>query len=67
MGIPALAAPQRGKAPLLLSAVSKSVSISGPSWALELTVKPPRDSSPEHVPEGGGESPGTKEICSSAS
>lgn len=26
-----------------------------------------RDSSPEHVPEGGGEGPGTKEICSSAS
>ena len=60
MGIPALAA-------LLLCAVFRRVPISGPSWALELTVKPPRDSSPEHVPEAGGEGPGTKEIWSSAS
>lgn len=33
--------PSEGKAPLLLCAVSRRVSISGPSWALELTVKLP--------------------------
>ena len=37
-----LDSPLEGKAPLLLCAVFRSASVSGPSGALELNVKPPR-------------------------